>query len=84
MTAAKRASEETTMPTTKRTRKSSAITPAVSAPPSVAESGQRMSSDHGFLDDTTGFADGLSLRHFINPKAAKLYNKVRVSAIAFS
>ena len=43
-----------------------------------------MSSGYDFLDDTTGFSNGLSLRQFINPQAAKLYKMVRVRASSFS
>jgi hypothetical protein len=83
MTATKRTSEETAPFNylgIKRARNSrnSVI------PPAVPEPGQRTSSNHDFLDDATGFADGLSLRQFINPQAAKLYNTVRVNAFAFS
>ena len=49
------------------------------ATPPVVPDGQRKSTKHAFLDDTTGFGDGLSLRKFINPQVAKLYNDVRVS-----
>ena len=52
------------------------------APPPVSDPGQRKSSKHTFLDDVTGFGGGLSLRHFINPQAAKLYNMIRVSTVA--
>ena len=78
MAATKRPSEETAT-SNKRARNA-----RNSIPPVVPDPGQRTSFKHDFLDDTTGFGDGLSLRQFINPQAAKLYNTVRVSAIVFS
>ena len=83
MTSTKRTYEETARIhnyDTKRAKntKNSVILPVVSGP------SRRASSNYEFLDDTTGFADGLSLHQFINPQAAKLYNAVRVRAFAFS
>lgn len=52
-------------------------------PSIVINHGQGKSSKHAFLDDTTGFGDDLSLRQFINPQAAKLYNDVHVSVFVF-
>jgi hypothetical protein len=77
-TATKRSSEETA-PSNKRARNA-----RNSVPPVVLDPGQWTSSKHDFLDDTTGFGDRFSLRQFINPQAAKLYNMVHVSAFAFS
>jgi len=40
---------------------------------------QDKSTKLAFLDDTTGFGGGVSIRHFLNPQAVKLYTAVRVS-----
>jgi hypothetical protein len=40
---------------------------------------QDNSAKHAFLDDTTGFGGGISIRHFLNPQVVKLYTAVRVS-----
>jgi hypothetical protein len=79
MVAKRTSSDEKSTLATKRAR----IGKTPAAPAVVPDHGQCKSSKHAFLDDTTGFGDGLSLRQFINPQAAKLYNDVRVSAFAF-
>jgi hypothetical protein len=53
-------------------------------PPVVPDSVQHKLSSHTFLDDTTGSRDGLTLRQFINPQAAKLYNDFHASSVAFN
>ena len=48
-------------------------------PPVVPD--QDKSSQQAFLDDDSGFGGGVSIRHFLNPQAAKLYTVVGVSTV---
>jgi hypothetical protein len=76
MTVSKRTSDENLQPGIKRARTGKNLAP----PPVAADHDQHKS----FLDNTTtGFGGGPSLRQLINPQAAKLYDMVRVSAVAF-
>ena|SRR5437762_2186586 len=80
MGAAKRASSvENAFLSTKRAK-----TVGYAAPPSIVEDhDQCKSSKYPFLDDTTGFASRVSIRHFMNPEATNLYLAVRVSVFVF-
>ncbi|HEU0046688.1 MAG TPA: hypothetical protein VFQ43_03655 [Nitrososphaera sp.] len=83
MTALKRSSTDENTPSVSKRARSGRNPPPPQIVPIVPDHGQRRSSRHGFLDDISGFASGLSLRQFIDAPAAKLYDIVRVSAFAF-
>jgi len=81
MTAAKRMLADENAPTVPKRVK---VTRNSVPPPVVSDHGQHKSSKHAFLDDITGFGGGVSIRHFLNPQAAKLYTVGRVSTFHVS